>query len=215
MALKLIACVLLMEITTFLRETYRNLPRNQSRSSSSRLEPRPSHNWSDVLQSTVAFGRAQSRDHGVHSGNVLTAVTPVTNPATAAVTPSGLTVATTNNRRWSVAAQSIASGHGSSVCGGTALTPTTESIPATTMTKLVSSGAAGSGHGERKISFVIQDDSESATSSQTTLAIQVRLLKGLCIQGQFLLVFSKDPTCQGQLHILHALPQHILWLIDL
>lgn len=173
-----------MEITTFLRETYRNLPRNQSRSSSSRLEPRPSHNWSDVLQSTVAFGRAQSRDHGgAHSGNVITAVTPVTNPATAAVTPSGLTVATTNNRRWSVAAQSIASGHGSG--GGTAaITPTTESIPATTMTKLVSSGASGSAHGERKISFVIQDDSESATSSQTTLAIQVNIASlyfvGLC-----------------------------------
>jgi hypothetical protein len=51
------------------------------------------------------------------------------------------------------------------------LTPTTESIPANTMTKLATS--AVSGHGERKISFVIQDDSESATSSQTTLAIQV------------------------------------------
>lgn len=166
-ALKLIACVLLMEITTFLRETYRNLPRNQ-RVSNARLDPRPSHTWGDVLQPTVAFGRAQSRDHGHMggAGNLMSAVTPVQNSAT---TPSALTVATSNNRRWSVAAQSIASSHG--MACQSSLTPTTESIPSNTMTKLATS--AVSGHGERKISFVIQDDSESATSSQTTLAIQV------------------------------------------
>ncbi len=106
----------------------------QSRHSTSRLDPRPSHNWSDVLQSTVAFGRAQSRDHGAHPGNLLAAATLVQPPPTAAATPSGLTVATTNNRRWSVAAQSIASGHGSNT-GQAAPTPTTETIPATTMTK--------------------------------------------------------------------------------
>ncbi len=87
-----------------------------------------------------------------------------------ATTPSGLAVTTANNRRWSVAAQSIASGHG----GQSGLTPTTECIPATTMSKLATSTAAiPTVHGERKISFVIQDDSESATSSQTTLAVQV------------------------------------------
>ena len=110
------------------------------------------------------------------------------NPSTAAATPSGLTVSTPNNRRWSVAAQSIASGHGGNI--SQALTPTAESIPAATMTKLVTSSTSVTSHGERKISFVIQDDSESATSSQTTLAIQVSLY------------FRSQPGIQSPIQIL-------------
>ena len=45
-------------------------------------------------------------------------------------------------------------------------------VPQETMNALINNTAPSSG--ERKISFVIQDDSESKTSSQTTL-VQVRL----------------------------------------
>jgi len=74
--------------------------------------------------------------------------------------------------RWSVAAQSISSNHGinnATTPNQIIATPTIESIPMSTMSKLTNSSV--SVHGERKISFVIQDDSESCTSSQTTLAI--------------------------------------------
>lgn len=45
-------------------------------------------------------------------------------------------------------------------------------VPAETMAILCSNTVVANGDG-RKISFVIQDDSESRTSSQTTLAMQV------------------------------------------
>lgn len=122
MALKLIACVLLLEITTFLRECYRTLPK-PSKLVRYAQQPavddpslgRPSgyFQWSD--------SRAQSRDHppqsaaGSTTAGVTGGMVAVVASAPGGAVPSGTTTvpaagggATSSGRRWSMAAQSIA-----------------------------------------------------------------------------------------------------------
>ena len=200
MALKLVACVLLMEITTFLRETYRNLPRTNKPAGTRFLEPRISQMW--------GVGRSEARPP-ITSGGI---VPSDHGQSHLAVVGSSTTPVTLSGRRWSnamIAAQSVANQSVGSVQGNAANTlvasvtttqQTTTSILAhqqstivspsetsatppstvlqvtgTTTTVINTSTTATSGE-TRRISFVIQDDVESvSTGSQSTLAVQVSL----------------------------------------
>ena len=97
-----------------------------------------------------------------------------------------------SSRRWSMAAQSVAnSSMASSVVaagvdrGGHPTLdkqPSLQSskVPPETMSALVNNTHPNSSGDGRKISFVIQDDGESKSSSQTTLAMQV-IITLICI----------------------------------
>ena len=78
MALKLVACLLLLEITTFLRECYRTLPRP------TRAQTRSAHLWGDIRNKAVGSAIAAAA-----------AATSAQQPMTA------------SGRRWSMAAQSL------------------------------------------------------------------------------------------------------------
>ena len=136
MALKLIACVLLLEITTFLRECYRTLPKPSKLVRYAQPAVDPSSGRSGYFQWSES--RAASRDHppssagpstaGVTGGMVAVAATAGSGGG-GAVAPSaaataggasgggggpvaGVAVAppgaSSTGRRWSMAAQSIA-----------------------------------------------------------------------------------------------------------
>ena len=192
-ALKLVACVLLMEITTFLRETYKNLPKANKPIGSRFLEPRVSQMWGigssmEARPPTRGTGAMQA-DHGQ---NLLSA-TGNSSATTSAVANTG------GGRRWSAIAQtvtptnqmvgnptSLAVTSQSSPFQPTQLmSPTGEPSPLTSaalaargQTSTVTTTTSGIGTTEqRRISFVIQDDTESITSSQTTLAVQVSNIK--------------------------------------
>ena len=192
-ALKLVACVLLMEITTFLRETYRNLPRANRPIGSRFLEPRVSQMWgisgSEARPPTRGTGIVQNE----HGQSLLSATGSSGNPTLSA-----------SGRRWSTAAQSVVNQAASAVQGNTntlaansqqtstsalasqqstAMSPSDTSVTppstsvlirgnSTTTTVTTANVTAGE---TRRISFVIQDDAESITSSQTTLAVQVSI----------------------------------------
>lgn len=87
-----------------------------------------------------------------------------------------------SSRRWSMAAQSVANQSiASSVTGVDRGHPSLDKqpslqsskVPPETMSALVNNTHPNSSGDGRKISFVIQDDGESKSSSQTTLAMQV------------------------------------------
>ena len=82
MGLKLIACLLLMEITTFLRECYKTLPKP------TRAQARSSHFWCD--------SRAASRDHTA-------AAAPIGGGGGGAASQSSQQLASSTGRRWSMA----------------------------------------------------------------------------------------------------------------
>ena len=168
-ALRLIACVLLLEITTFMRETYKNLPKmhrpaffGPGSTHTSRLAEKPpsaSNAWN-------SFDQPRSNSQ---------AVVPHLVPATGS-----------SSRRWSMATQSVGNASISSSCGGHQQPREKEvlekqasiqsQVPPETMAALVANTSANPSGEGRKISFVLQQDNEneSRTSSQTTLAMQVQ-----------------------------------------
>ena len=183
-----------MEITTFLRETYRNLPRANKPIGSRFLEPRVSQMWSIA----TAECRPPARNTGIaqsdHGQNLLSA-TGGGGATSTAIAPTG--------RRWSTVAQNIVSNQTTVAVPGnpstlavtsqppisstlthqssTVMSPTDNSTVSTT-TGILGRGnstvpTANTGNvavgDTRRISFVIENDVESITSSQTTLAVQV------------------------------------------
>ena len=162
MALRLIACVLLLEITSFLRETYKSLPKTQR--SIFPVPPSGGHRG----------GHGDSRSsHVWHMDGGRSASQAVVVPLLGPMDSS--------SRRWSMAAQSVANASLASSTGVAHGTIAKQpSIPPETMTALVNNTHSNGGSDGRKISFVIQDDSESKTSSQTTLAMQVIIIKSAC-----------------------------------
>lgn len=181
-----------MEITTFLRETYRNLPRPNRPIGSRFLEPRVSQMWgisgSEARPPTRNTGMVQP-DHG----QSLLSAAGSSGPALSTV-----------GRRWSMAAQSVANQPATAVQTSantltansqqattpasthqqsTVMSPSDSSVtpPSTALlirgnsTTTVTTVNATAGE-TRRISFVIQDDAESLTSSQTTLAVQVSII---------------------------------------
>ena len=188
-ALKLVACVLLMEITTFLRETYKNLPKANKPIGSRFLEPRVSQMWG-IGSSLEARppARGTGAMQGDHSQNLLSATgNSSAAPSSGANTGGG--------RRWSAIAQTVTPTN-QMVGNPTSLAVTSQASPFQTTqltsptgepSPLTSAALAARGQTstvttttsgvvtteQRRISFVIQDDTESITSSQTTLAVQV------------------------------------------
>jgi hypothetical protein len=67
MALKMVGCILLLEITAFLRETFRNLPRSQRPAPGpvARLDPRQSqsHGWGEGMPPGPGYSRGSNRDY--------------------------------------------------------------------------------------------------------------------------------------------------------
>ena len=182
-----------MEITPFLRETYRNLPRANKPIGNRFLEPRVSQMWGIG----GSEGRPPTRSSGLtqveHGQNLLSA------SGSSGVTSSAVT--TTGGRRWSAvqnAVQNATPGQGntSTTLGITShsstssslahqqsvvMSPTDGSVVPTSGALLARGNSPGttvstgtvSNVETRRISFVIQDDIESISSSQTTLAVQV------------------------------------------
>ena len=152
-----------------------------TRVSSGKLEPRPSGIWGEV----TAAVRAQSRDHG--GGLLSTLGSSNTGQSLSA------NLASSSGRRWSMAAQSVANqslqsfqSNQMAAAAATAtvlqpqqsvVTPSDSSVTPPSVAhfaaQIQASGAPPPSHETRRISFVIQDDNESITSSQTTLAVQV------------------------------------------
>lgn len=178
-ALKLVACVLLLEVTTFLRETYRNLPRASRCFFGQKPDQKTT---SHLLVSDIPNSRSQQAHlSGTLGNSLLSAMGGSTTPVSGVLSTTMATNPATG-RRWSMAAQSIGSVTGASiqlpVSHTAALTPTELSAmsPSTSaMPALVSMNNYVPSHEHRRISFVIQDDNESVTSSQTTLAMQVSM----------------------------------------
>ena len=183
-----------MEITTFLRETYRNLPRANKPIGSRFLEPRVSQMWSMAASECRPPARTTGIVQSDHGTNLLSA-------------PGGGGGATstamgTTGRRWSTVAQSVSNQTTVAVPGNpstlavtsqpstsstithpssTVMSPTDNSAGsatagilgrASTAATTVNTGIVAA-EGTRRISFVIENDIESITSSQTTLAVQV------------------------------------------
>ena len=158
MALKLIACILLLEITTFLRECYRTLPRP------TKAQTRCANFWGELkgpLHKTTGGGAAATTNTSSES---------TLNPASA------------SGRRWSMAAQSIASGTSGGQQQGSqqlqqppsTLQPSGSSelstlSPSATQQGLTATSPAPNDHA-RKISFVLQEDIQTFNSGQSTLA---------------------------------------------
>ena len=177
-ALRLIACVLLLEITTFMRETYKNLPKMHRPaffpSNTTRMtEPRAS-----------TYGAASAGISG-GSANAAGAWNSFDQPRSnsQAVVPHLVPATSSSSRRWSMATQSVGNASISSSCGG-GHQPQKEvlekqasiqsQVPPETMAALVANTSSNPSGEGRKISFVLQDnENESKTSSQTTLAMQV------------------------------------------
>jgi hypothetical protein len=166
MALKLIACVLLLEITTFLRECYRTLPKPQT------FGHHQQHRTATGVKTTV-FTFDTSGKGGITGG-----------PA------GGGPLQSSSGRRWSMATQSIAG----SIAPAPLTAPVTSTsgeVSVTTPTSAsISVGGIGApsaglpvaeggivGGAPRKISFVLQEDINVVNGSQTTLAVQVRKRK--------------------------------------
>ena len=186
-----------MEITTFLRETYRNLPRANKPIGSRFLEPRVSQMWSIAASECRPPTRTTGITQSEHGQNLLAAPGSASAPSSAIV-PTG--------RRWSTVAQSVSNQTTIAVTGNTSsLTVTSQPSSSSTLTHQSSSimsptdnpvvptstgilgrgntagipatGGTVSSEEKRRISFVIQDDIESITSSQTTLAVQVFVIR--------------------------------------
>ena len=187
-----------MEITTFLRETYRNLPRANRPIGSRFLEPRVSQMWGIGASS-------ESRPPPTRIGG---------DHLLSAAGNSGAASSNSGGRRWSAVAQSVAStnqvaGTPSSLAvtsqqsafahqTSTLMSPTDNPMPVTSAamstranTSTVTSANSGvvASVETRRISFVIQDDVESITSSQTTLAVQVNI--GLVSSLTIFILFSR------------------------
>ena len=197
-ALKLVACVLLMEITTFLRETYKNLPRPNKPIGSRFLEPRVSQMWGiGASMESRPPTRTTGIVQGDHGQNLLS--------ATGSNAASSAAANTVGGRRWSAVAQSVATtnqvvGNPTSLAvtpqpatfqASNLMSPTGEQAPLTSAAfsaranSSVTSTTTGVVTSEqRRISFVIEGDTESITSSQTTLAVQVFIF----IQSYFTVV---------------------------
>lgn len=156
-ALRLAACMLLYEITAFMRDSFRRLPR------SARVSQRSNANEPTNPKATGSLNVGYPPERTVNpssdrmaSGEPATLHNPSTSLALAACTPA---TANPAGRRWSMALSSM----GQSQASAQSL----QSI-------------AGDGHsiggvpGERKISFVLHEpDDESLDSSNTTLTFQV------------------------------------------
>ena len=178
-----------MEITTFLRETYKNLPKANKPIGSRFLEPRVSQMWGigasmEARPPTRAAGTIQ----GDHSQNLLSAGGNSSAASSAGANTGG-------GRRWSAVAQSVAAtnqvvGNPTSLAvtsqpsASQLMSPTSDASPLTaaalaarvnTSTTVTTTSTGVVTSEQRRISFVIQDDAESITSSQTTLAVQVFL----------------------------------------
>ena len=186
-ALKLVACVLLMEITTFLRETYKNLPRPNKPIGSRFLEPRVSQMWGiGASMESRPPTRTTGMVQGDHGQNLLS--------ATGGNAASSAAANTVGGRRWSAVAQSVAAtnqvvGNPTSLAvtsqpaafqASNLMSPTGEQAPLTSaaLSARANSSVTSTTTGivtseQRRISFVIEGDTESITSSQTTLAVQV------------------------------------------
>ena len=131
MALKLIACVLLLEITTFLRECYRTLPKPSKLVRYAQQQQQQQHQQQQtagIIDPSIGRStyfqwcdsRAQSRDHPVSTMNAgaaaptgggaasVVAVVATTGGPQSAGPASGAPGASSSGRRWSMAAQSIA-----------------------------------------------------------------------------------------------------------
>ena len=175
-----------MEITTFLRETYRNLPRANKTVGSRFLEPRVSQMWSIAGSSDARPPTRASNMTSTEHGQSLLSATGG---------GGGNCISnTTTGRRWSAVVNSVATQNSTVAASGTnsstlgivgQQSSTTSAHPqsaiigspsdtsiAPVSTTSVTPGTVNAGEG-RRISFVIQDDVESITSSQTTLAVQV------------------------------------------
>lgn len=173
MPLRLVACVLLLEITTFLRESYRALPKPHQQAktrdyrfggglASAAAMVSGAQQWSD--------SRSQSRDQA----------------------PISLSL---SGRRWSMAAQSLAGGQSLMSHGNMALTGNAAHSGGVT-----GGGGGGGGGGipscnsseiavtptgnpsidqpfasQRRISFVLQEDINLVANGHSTLTVQVRL----------------------------------------
>ncbi len=150
-ALKLIACLLLMEITTFLRECYRTLPKP------CRAQVRSSHFWGEVAGGRISVvGNAPS----VVSGG-----------------GGGAAMQSASGRRWSMAAQSLAGGQslvsGAAAAaaaaqqqrqsGTTSISTPLDNNPSEACALIPASGPTTEQH--RKISFVLQDDIQALNST--------------------------------------------------
>ena len=196
MALKLVACVLLMEITTFLRETYRNLPRANRPIGSRFLEPRVSQMWG--IGGSEA--RPPPRNTAITQADYSQSMLPASGSSSATST-----AITTSGRKWSMAAQQVANqstvtlqGSANTLAANSqqtstpSLTHQQSNVITTSDTSVTAPSMAGLVRGSsttttvatsnvvsgetRRISFVIQDDVESITSSHSTLAVQVHII---------------------------------------
>ncbi len=171
-ALKLVACLLLMEITTFLRECYRTLPKP--------ARGRVSHFWGDG-GGVGGGGGGCAPGAGGRSVTSTAAATGGVAGVTAAVQMS------VSGRRWSMAAQSLAGGQSvvsqaaASVAvvqhhmkqtqkqaeAAAAMVPTVpEGAESTTALSPMPQGGGGAADQQRKISFVLQDDIQAVSTQQ-------------------------------------------------
>lgn len=167
MALKLIACLLLLEITTFLRECYRTLPRP------TRAQARSSHFWAD--------SRAPSRDHVSSSGRRWSMA--------AQSIAGGQSLLSQQSSLAAVAAEAARSGAN----GGAAMVPAAGNVLNTQASSEIVVTPTGGGpptligpggplmDHPRKISFVLQDDIQAFNANQSMLAVQVGFFKRHCI----------------------------------
>lgn len=197
--LRLAACMLLFEITSFLRDSYRRLPRSTRvslRSNDAASKTGGGNNTGGSLN--VASGSSfneQTRGGNPSSGGAPTGAIVVssgesfTHHSTGGIGGSGSIALATNSiatpasnpaggRRWSMALSSMGQSQNSA-----------QSLQSIT----------GDGHsiggvpGERKISFVLHEpDDESLDSSNTTLTFQVCHLKKMFLP--FLVCFTR-PKC--------------------
>ena len=146
-ALKLVACLLLLEITTFLRECYRTLPKPV------RGQSKTSHFWggagaAEAVSAAAAVrgvGGAASGAGGVSIATVAVVATSAASGASGGAAGGGPSQQSASGRRWSMAAQSLAGGQSTMSQAAAAVQqhqhqhlkqiqqpPSTPSMPATT-----------------------------------------------------------------------------------
>ena len=152
-ALRLAACMLLYEITAFMRDSYRRLPRSARVSQRSNTGNEPA---AAAAGSKPTGGSLNVSGYPGPSANPTESI--LHNPMTslAASTPAAANPA---GRRWSMALSSMGQSQASA-----------QSLQSITGDGHSTGGAPG---GERKISFVLHEpDDESLDSSNTTLTFQ-------------------------------------------
>ena len=191
MALRLVACVLLLEITTFLRETYKSLPRPQQLV---RVTPGAQNILGHFRFGGGLAGAAQivTGAHQWTSATVVQTSSQVVNQASAVVNSAAArdaavaaaALATSGGRRWSMATQSIAGqsmlsqagvqqGSGSTGGQGQLASCNSSVADGTVLTPTDSQQAPPSFHTGRRISFVLQDDISMLNGATATLTVAV------------------------------------------